>query len=125
MRRIFSACLGAALALVAAPARAQDGSLAVSLTIVQPAAAVVNPALRLRTGPDGMDVQADLQVRGAAVWGIAPTGGGAPSSCGAWTAEDRAAAARDDAVTLRTRCTGRALSENGARAPLVITLATN
>jgi len=125
MRRFHFAGFAAALALVAAPARAQSGSLDVSLTIVQPAAAVVNPALRLRTGPEGVEVQADLRVQGAAVWSLTAAGAAAPSPCGAWTAEDRAAAAQGDPVTLRTRCTGRALSENGARAPLVITLATN
>ncbi|HEX8394558.1 MAG TPA: hypothetical protein VF665_19585 [Longimicrobium sp.] len=125
MRSLFAAAIAGALA-AAAPASAQSGSIGVSLTIVQPAAAEIAPALRLRSGRDGLDVSADLRIRGAAVVGIAaPATEAADGACSAWRAEPVRTGATD-AVSVRTRCAPQAGSApRTTRAPMVITLATN
>lgn len=124
MRRLLAIAIAGVLA-AAAPASAQRGSIPVTLTIIEPAAAVFSPELQVRSGRDGVDVSADLRIRGGAVLGILATADRTETACSAWRAE-RPRTGGAEAVSVRTRCAPPAgPGPRTARAPITITLATN
>lgn len=124
----------------AMPAAAQTGSVQVSLTIVEPAQAIMDPQLSVRRTAGGqVQLETHVNLRGAVAWslsrdvvlpatleGAAP----APAACGAWTgsaapAEGDAARRFEQRVTARARCDVAAGGTGSAQAPLVIVLAAN
>lgn len=130
--------LALAALLCAAPAQAQAaGSIQVSLTILEPATAAVQPRMELAPAPGGVHVTARLNLRGAAAWTVlnasafaAPPADEAarpgPAACESWAGSAVAGQEplRRD-VTVRARCTVAGRGERSASAPLVIMLATN
>lgn len=129
---LFSLC-GAAL-----PLDAQTGDVQVSLTIVEPTQATVEPAVSVRRAADGqLEVETHVQLRGAVAWSLShsavrqATLGAAPAptheaACGTWSGS---AAAQADGprfgrrLTARATCAADAVSTGPAR--LVVVLAAN
>jgi hypothetical protein len=126
---IFLLC-GAAL-----PLRAQAGTVQVSLTIVEPAQAAVEPQVSVRRAADGqVQVETNVQLRGAVAWSLsrsavrpATIAGAADAACGAWSGSaaptDRGGPRFGRRLTARARCDVDAGSTG--QAPLVIMLAAN
>jgi hypothetical protein len=129
---IFLLC-GAAL-----PLRAQTGTVQVSLTIVEPTQATVEPQVSVRRAADGqVQVETNVQLRGAVAWSLsrsavrpASIAGAEPAAdpaCGAWSGS--AAPAESGGPRFGRRLTARARCDVDAgstgQAPLVIVLAAN
>ena len=123
----------------ALPAAAQTtGSIQVSLTILEPAQAQVEPTVTVeRMAGGALQVEAQLRLRGGGTWSLSqgallPASVRTPvseSGCGAW-AGSAAPAAAEHSPRLERRVTARAVCEVGDRngtalAPLVIVLAAN
>jgi hypothetical protein len=124
----------------AMPLGAQTGTVQVSLTIVEPTQATVEPAVSVTQGKDGqVQVETHVNLRGAVAWSLArsavrpasaesnPVAAEADAAaCGAWRGS---AAARADGprfgrrLTARTTCAVNAGSTE--QAPLVVVLAAN
>ena len=120
----------------ALPLGAQTGTVQVSLTIVEPAQATVEPRVSLRRAADGqVQVETHVQLRGAVAWSLsgsavrpATLDAAEPqAACGRWSGS--AAPAAEDGPRFRRRLTARARCDVDAggtrRAPLVIVLAAN
>jgi hypothetical protein len=123
----------------ARPLGAQTGSVQVSLTIVEPAQATVEPAFSVRPAADGqVQVETHVQLRGAVAWslshsavrpatlGSASDGAAEDTACGSWRGS---AAAQADGPRFGRRLTARttcAVSTGSTgQAPLVVVLAAN
>lgn len=122
----------------ALPLSAQSGTVQVSLTIVEPTQATVEPAVTVQRGADGqLEVETHVQLRGAVAWslsqravrpatlGAAPAPAAEDAACGAWSGS---AAAQADGPRFGRRLTARATcaADAGTRqAPLVVVLAAN
>lgn len=122
----------------ALPLGAQSGTVQVSLTILEPTQATVEPAVTVLRGADGqVQVETHVQLRGAVAWSLSQravrpaTLGAAPApadegACGAWSGS---AAAQADGPRFGRRLTARAtcaVDAGGTRqAPLVVVLAAN
>jgi hypothetical protein len=122
----------------ALPLGAQTGTVQVSLTIVEPAQATVEPQVGVRRAADGqVQVETSVQLRGAVAWSLSHSAvrpatleGAAPAAdpaCGAWSGS--AAPAESGGPRFGRRVTARARCDVGAggtgQAPLVIILAAN
>ena len=131
---LFLLC-GAAL-----PLKAQTGTVQVSLTIVEPTQATVEPRLSVHRAPDGqLQVETHVNLRGAVAWSLSqravrpaslPGADAEPpaeNACGTWAGS--AAPAADDGPRFGQRLTARARCEvdagSAGQAPLVIVLAAN
>ena len=127
------------LAGAARPLGAQTGTVQVSLTIVEPTQATVEPTLSVQREADGqVQVETHVQLRGAVAWSLSHSAvrpasmePAAPAeiedaACGSWSGS---AAAQADGprfgrrLTARARCAADA--EGTRQAPLVIVLAAN
>ncbi len=130
---IFLLLCGAAL-----PLGAQTGSVQVSLTIVEPAQATVQPTATVRRAADGqVQVETSVQLRGAVAWSLSRTAvrpaawtAAEPAladACGTWSGS--AAPAENGGPRFGQRLTASAKCEVHAGAtgqsPLVIVLASN
>lgn len=133
MTRTLLLALG--LLLAAAPLRGQTGTIQVSLTILEPVTAQVEPHMQLRSAPGGVEVQARVNLRGGAAWSVTRSAALPPadaaafspmhSDCGPW--RGRAAPEPDPlrrTVSVNARCATPS-GAGSASAPLVITLVTN
>jgi hypothetical protein len=138
--RYLLASLSLLLCGAALPLGAQTGTVQVSLTIVEPTQATVEPAVRVSRAEDGqVQVETHVNLRGAAAWSlshsavrpasIASTPAAADSdeaACGAWKGT---AAAQADGPRFGRRLTARATCALDAgrtgQAPLVVVLAAN
>ncbi|HYW12790.1 MAG TPA: hypothetical protein VE871_12570 [Longimicrobium sp.] len=122
----------------ALPLGAQTGSVQVSLTIVEPAQATVEPTATVRRAADGqVQVETNVQLRGAVAWSLSPTAvrpaawaaaEPAPTNaCGTWSGS--AAPAENGGARFGQRLTASARCDAGAgssgQSPLVIVLAAN
>jgi hypothetical protein len=124
---------------IARPLSAQTGTVQVSLTIVEPTQATVEPAVTVQRGADGqLQVETHVQLRGAVAWslsqravrpaslGAAPAPAADEAACGAWSGS---AAAQADGPRFGRRLTARATCTADAggtrQAPLVVVLAAN
>lgn len=127
--------LALALVLAAAPLRGQAGTIEVSLTILEPVTAQVEPRMQVRRAADGVEVQARVNLRGGAAWSVTRSAALPPadaaafgpmhSDCGPW--QGRAAPEPDPlrrTVAVNARC-ATADGTGNASAALVITLVTN
>lgn len=123
----------------ALPLSAQTGTVQVSLTIVEPTQATVEPAFTVRPAGDGqVQVETHVQLRGAVAWslshravrpatlGAAPAPAAGEAACGSWSGS---AAAQADGPRFGRRLTARATCPADAggtrQAPLVVVLAAN
>ena len=121
----------------ALPLGAQTGTVQVSLTIVEPAQATVEPQVSLHRAADGqVQVETHVQLRGAVAWSLSHSAlrpatvdaaEAADPACGTWSGS--AAPAAGDGPRFGRRLTARARCDVDAggtgRAPLVIMLAAN
>lgn len=123
----------------ALPLGAQTGTVQVSLTIVEPTQATVEPAVSVRRAADGqLEVETHVQLRGAVAWslshkavrpatlGAAPVPAADEAACGSWSGS---AAAQADGPRFGRRLTARATcavqAGSTGQAPLVVVLAAN
>ena len=120
----------------ALPLGAQTGTVQVSLTIVEPAQATMEPQVSLHRAADGqVQVETHVQLRGAVAWSLshsavrpATLDAAEPdAACGTWSGS--AAPAAGDGPRFGRRLTARARCDVDAgstgQAPLVIVLAAN
>ncbi|HEX6913317.1 MAG TPA: hypothetical protein VF142_23125 [Longimicrobium sp.] len=137
MRHLL-ASLSLVLCGAAMPLGAQTGTVQVSLTIVEPTQATVEPAVSVSRAADGqVQVETHVNLRGAVAWSLAQravrpaTLASAPEdadevACGAWRGS---AAAQAHGPRFGRRLTARATCAVNAggtgRAPLVVVLAAN
>ena len=122
----------------AIPLGAQTGTVQVSLTIVEPTQATVEPAVSVSRAADGqVQVETHVNLRGAVAWSLAQRAVRPASiestpadaneaACGAWRGS---AAAQADGPRFGRRLTARATCAVDAggtgQAPLVVVLAAN
>lgn len=123
----------------ATPLRAQTGAVQVSLTIVEPTQATVEPAVSVSRARDGqVQVETHVNLRGAVAWSLArsavrpatlapaPADAADDGACGAWSGS---AAAQAGGPRFGRRLTARATcavqAGSTGQAPLVVVLAAN